>query len=119
MHLSWHALTLLPLCIIGALADFLGSTYPAPTDVTSDESLIAAGWKNFTSLFEIYLKEGHTPAFGSLSGVGNVTFSVGLFSVHDASAAELQYHHTSPEIVNAPQGTTKPSSSQYLQVCLS
>lgn len=35
----------------------------------------------------------------------NVTFSVGLFSIHDPAAAELQYHYASPEVVKAPNGT--------------
>lgn len=37
----------------------------------------------------------------------NVTFSVGLFSLHDPAAANLQYHYTSPEIANAANGTDR------------
>lgn len=40
-------------------------------------------------------------------GAENVTFSVGLFSIYDAAAAKLQYHHAAPEIANAVNGTNK------------
>lgn len=107
MHLRPLALLLLPLCITGTLADFLGPTYPAPIDLTSDKSLIPASWKNFTSIFDAYLKRNQSTASEPLSGVEKVTFSVGLFSIHDPAAAKLQYHYTSPEITNATQGTTQ------------
>ena len=107
MHFQPHALLLLPLCITGTLADFLGPTYPAPIDLTSDNSLISASWKNFTSMFDAFLKGNHSTASEPLSGVEKVTFSVGLFSIHDLAAANLQYHYTSPEIANATQGTTQ------------
>lgn len=103
MLLPPQALLLLPICITGALADFLGPTYPAPIDLTSDKSLIPASWKNFTSTFDAYLKKGNqsTASKSPLSGVEKITFSVGLFSIHDPAAAKLQYHYTSPEIANA------------------
>ena len=108
MHLQPHiALCLLPICITTVLADFLGPTYPAPIDLTSDKSLVPANWKNFTSIFDAYLKGNQSTASRSLSGVEKITFSVGLFSIHDPAAAKLQYHHTSPEIANATQGTTQ------------
>ena len=107
MYLRPHALRLLPICITGALADFLGPTYPAPIDLTSDKSLVPASWKNFTSIFDAYLKGNQSSASESLSGVEKITFSVGLFSIHDPAAAKLQYHHTSPEIAYATQGTTQ------------
>lgn len=109
MLLPPQALLLLPICITGALADFLGPTYPAPIDLTSDKSLIPASWKNFTSTFDAYLKKGNqsTASKSSLSGVEKITFSVGLFSIHDPAAAKLQYHYTSPEIANATLGTTQ------------
>lgn len=89
MHLRPHALLLLPLCITGTLADFLGPAYPAPIDLTSDKSLIPASWKNFTSIFDAYLKGNQSTASEPLSGVEKVTFSVGLFSIHDPAAAKL------------------------------
>lgn len=111
MYLRPHALLLLPLCIITAiLADFLGPTYPAPIDLSSNKSLVAASWKNLTSVFDAYLKGNqsstNTSTSEALSGVELVTFSAGLFSIHDPAASKLQYHYTSPEIANATQGTT-------------
>ncbi|MCJ1348949.1 hypothetical protein MMC31_007182 [Peltigera leucophlebia] len=120
MHLSSHALRLLPLFITGALADFLGPTYPAPIDLTSDKSLIPASWENLTSIFNAYLNKNQSTASDSLSGVEKVTFSVGLFSIHDPAAAKLQYHYTSPEISNATQGTTKvDGDSIYIMASVS
>ena len=116
MHLRPHALCLLPICITGALADFLGPTYPAPIDLTSDKSLVPASWKNFTSIFDAYLKGNQSTASKSLSGVENVTFSVGLFSIHDSAAAKLQYHHTSPEIANATQGTNRVDGDSIYRI---
>ncbi|KAL9131308.1 MAG: hypothetical protein Q9217_000743 [Psora testacea] len=99
-----------------ALADFLGPTYPAPIDLTSDKSLIPASWENLTSTFDAYLKENQTTASKSLSGVENVTFSLGLFSIHDPAAAELQYHYTSPEIANAPNGINKVDGNSIYRI---
>ena len=111
MHLRPHALLLLPLSITATLADFLGPTHPPPIDLSSDKSLVAASWKNLTSVVDAYLKGNHNSSNGTsseaLSGVEKVTFSAGLFSIHDPAAAKLQYHYTSPEIANATQGTTQ------------
>lgn len=107
MHLRPYALALIPIYINGALADFMGPTYPAPMDLTSNKSLIPASWGRITSNFDAYLKKNQSTASESLSGLEKVTFSVGLFSIHDPAAAKLQYHYTSPEIADATQGTNK------------
>lgn len=107
MHLLQHTLALLPICITTTLADFLVGSYPPPLDLSSDESILPASWKNLTAKFDAYLKENKTAALESLSGVENVTFSVGLFSLHDPAATKLQYHHTSPEVANAANGTNQ------------
>ena len=107
MHILLHALRLLPICITGTLADFLGPTYPAPVDLTSNKSLLPASWENLTSIFDAYLKENQSIALESVSGVEKVKISVGLFSTHEPVAAKLQYHYLSPAMVNASQGTTK------------
>ena len=109
-------LFLLPICITSTLADFLGPTYQAPIDLTSDKSLIPASWKNFTSIFDAYLKGDKSIASESFSGVEKVTFSVGLFSIHDPAAAKLQYHYTSPEIANGTQGTTKVNGDSNYRI---
>ena len=118
MLLPPHALLLLPMCITAALTDFLGPTYPAPIDLTSNNSLIPASWKNLTSTFDAYLKKGNqsTASKLPLSGVEKVTFSVGLFSIDDPAAAKLQYHYTSPEIANATQGTTQVNGDSIYRI---
>ncbi|KAL9611133.1 MAG: hypothetical protein Q9167_004213 [Letrouitia subvulpina] len=104
------------LCIQYALTDFIGPTYPAPLDIASAKSLVPAGWRNFSSTLDAYLKKNQTTGSENLSGVENITFSVGLFSVHDPAAAEFQYHYTSPEIKNAPNGTHNVDGNSIYRV---
>lgn len=66
---SSRAFVLLPVFVIGAIADFLGPTYPAPKDLSSKDSLVRAGWDNLTSTFEQYLEGSHDAAAAALSGV--------------------------------------------------
>ena len=107
MLLFKHAL-LLTISIAGALADFVGPTYPAPTNLTLNSSLVSAAWKNLTSILDTYLKKQQiTAATAPLTTVGNTTFSAGLFSLHEPAARLLQYHYTAPEIANATHGTRK------------
>lgn len=99
MHFTF---TLLAICVTRTLADFLGPTFPPPRDLNSDKSLVSASWANLTSTFDAALKKNNTSFFG----VAKVTFSAGLFSIHDpAAAAKLQYHYTSPEIAHGTHGT--------------
>ena len=116
MHLSPYGLALLSLGIYGALADYLTPTYPAPIDLSSDKSLVAAAWQNLSSQFDNYLSGRRTPASGDLSGAENVTFSIGMFSLHDIAAAQLQYHHTAPEIAKAQEGTNKVDGNSIYRV---
>ncbi|ERF76331.1 hypothetical protein EPUS_04189 [Endocarpon pusillum Z07020] len=106
-----HLLTLLPICLTPVLADYLGPRYPPPADLTSDESLVAASWANLTSTLQAYLSGIDQSAASSndaLSAIQNVTFSLGMFSIHDSAATEiLQFHHTSAEVANAPNGTNQ------------
>lgn len=89
-------------------AELLGPLVPAPQDLTSSTSLVAAAWKNLSSTLDAYLKDDvNSSNTASLAGAENVTWSTGLFSVNDPAAAELQYHWTSPEIANAANGTNK------------
>ncbi|KAK5557381.1 hypothetical protein LTR46_004407 [Exophiala xenobiotica] len=114
MHLSGHLALLPSLClfITGTLADFVGPTYPAPLDLSSNASLVAASWKNLSSTLDSYLKNtskgpGSSSSSTTLSAaeVGNVTFSLDMFSMHDPEASKLQYHHTSSEVAKAAHGT--------------
>lgn len=109
MPLLRHALLLLSLSIAGALADFAGPTYPAPIDLASKRSLVSAAWENLTATLNAYLDkpQNTTAKNSSLATVEDLTFSAGLFSLHDPAAQQLQYHYTAPEIANAPNGTNK------------
>lgn len=115
MQLSRNFL-LIPLSIAGALADFVGSNYPAPVDLTSNTSHVSAAWENLTSIFDAYLIEGNTTADSTLVTVENLTFSVGLFSLHDPAVNELQYHYTGPQIANAQNGTNKVDGDSIYRV---
>ncbi|KAJ5663832.1 hypothetical protein N7507_004563 [Penicillium longicatenatum] len=89
-------------------ADYLGPTYPPPVDLASQQSLVKAAWKNLTITLDSYLKHNSNGTTSTaISGIQNTTFSTNLFSIHDPSAAKLQYHWTSPEIASSKNGTNK------------
>ncbi|KAL5342031.1 beta-lactamase/transpeptidase-like protein [Aspergillus crustosus] len=96
------SLVLTSLALSGAQANFLGPLFPAPRDLTSHNSLVAAGWKNLTTNLARGL-HGHSNSTAAL--LKDLTFSIGLFSSRDADASKLQYHHTAPEVRNATEGT--------------
>lgn len=99
---------IIAFCISGALADFLGPSYPAPVDLTSRQSLVVAGWRNFASTLQRYIDHGdQNISSGAVADIKNLTFSLGMFSLNDPAASELQFHYTSPEIADAPNGTHK------------
>ena len=110
-------LLLLSLYLTAASAGFLTGTYPAPIDLSSKQSIVATNWKNLSQVFDGYLKNNKGGgAADSFAAVKNVTFSVGLFSIHDPAASELQYHYTSPEIAKAPNGTNKVDANSIYRV---
>lgn len=116
MHRPWNFLLLVSISTIGVLSDFLGPTYPAPKDLTSDNSHVATAWTNVTSMIETYLNNDD-PGLTGPSGLKNLTFSLGMFSIHDSSAAEsLQYHYTSAEVANSTTGVTKVDGSSIYRV---
>lgn len=117
MHLLKHSLILLPLYASTAPADSLLPTYPLPVDLFGSDSLVSAAWKNLTSTFDAYLKH-HVRNTNTLAltGVGNITFSAGLFSIHDPHAKELQYHYTSPEISYSKNGTRHVNGSSIYRI---
>ncbi|KAL7952583.1 beta-lactamase/transpeptidase-like protein [Trichoderma compactum] len=107
-----HAFWLTPI-----FADTLGPSYPMPTDLTSCHSLVAASFRKLTSTLDTYLKDGKWKTLSRpLAGITNVSFSLGLFSLHDPAATGLQYHYTSPEIANAPNGTHKVDENTIYRV---
>ncbi|RSL53331.1 hypothetical protein CEP54_010462 [Fusarium duplospermum] len=100
-------LTLLSLSGSPVLADFLGPRYPPPTNLTSKDSHVVAGWGNLTETLQGYLKISpeEDPVLSTLK---NITFSVGLFSTRDDGAAsKYQFHYNSPQTKEAKYGTKK------------
>ncbi|BDD59023.1 hypothetical protein MAP00_004257 [Monascus purpureus] len=108
-------LSLLSVYITGGLADYLGPINPAPADLTSGESHAASSWANLASAFDESLKNAGGTS-GVLAGLENLTFSAGVFSLHDPAATNLQYHYTSPEIANAPSGTGNVDANSIYRI---
>ena len=113
----------LQLCLLvsslstAALSELLGPTYPAPTDLTSSNSLVQQAWTTLSSALDDTLKQNNTaPGFGDLAGAEKVTFSAGLFSLHDAAATDLQYHYTAPQVANSEFGTNEVDSDSIYRV---
>ncbi|KAF2497639.1 beta-lactamase family protein [Lophium mytilinum] len=102
MRLSLQSLSIVSLCTTRAYSTLLGPRYPVPTDLTSDDSVVTAGWKNVTSLFDTYLHGDRSSIPNPPTGLENLTFSIGMFSIHDPAAQSLQYHYTSKEVETGP-----------------
>ena len=117
MHPSFHCLCLTLLSLSGVLADFLGPSYPAPVDLSSSKSLVAATWKNVSSTLQAYINsDGQSSTSDVVAEIRNVTFSLGVFSLNDPGATDLQFHYTSPEIANAPNGTHKVNENSIYRI---
>ncbi|KFX98372.1 hypothetical protein O988_04372 [Pseudogymnoascus sp. VKM F-3808] len=106
MRFQLYNLFLLSTCSTSVLADLLGPSYEAPVDLASNKSLVSAAWRNATATLQTYIKHGSETS-KIVAAMKNITFSAGLFSLEDAGASKLQFHYTSPEIANAPNGTHK------------
>jgi CubicO group peptidase (beta-lactamase class C family) len=120
MAVSLSHIGLFALASSAVLADHLIGTYPPPFDLSSENSLVAATWQNFSDAFDAYLSEGRSEGIvaEALSGAGaeNLTFSLGVWSLHDPAATELQYHYASPETANNPNGTNEPDANSIYKV---
>ena len=90
----------------GVLSDFLGPTYPSPKDLKSNTSHVSSAWSNVTFTIQTLLNDRGANS-GGPSRLKDLTFSMGMFSVHDKSAECLQYHHTAAEVANSSTGVTK------------
>ncbi|KAI0018102.1 beta-lactamase/transpeptidase-like protein [Xylariomycetidae sp. FL0641] len=103
------------VCLPSVTARFLGPLDPAPVDLTSSDSAVRKAWDNLTATFAGHFGGGApVPAF---AGLANVTFSTGLFSIHDAAAAaQLQYHRTAPEVRASPHGVTRVDGDSIYRV---
>ncbi|CAN8105933.1 unnamed protein product [Discula destructiva] len=96
------------------LADFLGPSYLAPSDLSSDQSLVAYSWQNLSQNLQNSIDGTNDSSF--VTGIENVTFSLGVFSLFDDNATALQFHYTSPEILNAPNGTHKVDADSVYRI---
>lgn len=97
------------------LGDLPGPGYPAPRDISSDSSLVAASWKNVTDTLDKTINgKGENHAASIL--LKNTTFSLGLFSLHDSNAPSLQYHHTSSSNLNKTVGTKRVDSYSVYRI---
>ncbi|KAI0512927.1 beta-lactamase/transpeptidase-like protein [Xylaria bambusicola] len=103
------------LCLPTVIARFLGPLNVPPVDLTSDTSHVQSKWEEIRSMLDGHL--AGTKRNEALSGLDNITFSLGLFSVHDAEAASfLQYHHTGPDIRNSSLGVKKVDGDSIYRV---
>ena len=108
MRFQLCSLLLIPICSTSVLADLLAPSYEAPVDIASNKSLVAAAWRNATASLQTYISDGNEgAASNAVAAMKNITFSVGMFSLEDPAASKMQFHYTSPEIANAPNGTHK------------
>ncbi|KAI1124602.1 beta-lactamase/transpeptidase-like protein [Nemania abortiva] len=114
MHPSLLSFAAASLCLPAVHARILGPLDPAPVDLTSDSSSVRPQWENLTSTLEGHLNG--TARNAALSGLDNVTFSLGLFSVNDPKAASLQYHHTGPDVRNSSFGVNKVDGNSIYRV---
>ncbi|KAJ5086370.1 alkaline D-peptidase [Penicillium alfredii] len=109
-----RVLTLL-LYTTTVLAGLQGPVYPAPRDLSSRSSLVAATWKNVTTALEQTFKGG---GLGEETAVllKHTTFSAGMFSLHDRGAQSLQYHHTAASSLNGSVGVKKVDADSIYRI---
>lgn len=99
-----------------AASDYLVPTYPAPADLSSNSSFVLKAWCNITTKLDEIIREDHSHQPEAISGIDNITFSVGLFSLNDPRTIQLQYHHTSPEIRHAEHGTREADAHSIYRI---
>jgi CubicO group peptidase (beta-lactamase class C family) len=113
--MRFHTISLFSLCSSVALAEFLDGTYPPPYDLSSEDSLVAAAWQNFTDTFDSFLRnDGEIPEIAAF--VPNISFATAMFSLYDPEAANLQYHYASPETRNKANGTNTIDGDSIFRV---
>ncbi|KAK5701461.1 hypothetical protein LTR97_004275 [Elasticomyces elasticus] len=106
MHFITPTNIALAIALRSVHADFLGLNNPAPVDLSSAQSHVRAAWSNISAIFDAYYHHNlNISAIKGLVGSENVTWSAGLFSLHDLAATQLQYHYVAPQIANSDLGT--------------
>lgn len=118
MHSTSQVIALLG-CVMGGFATvpaaLSGPAYPAPRDLSSNGSAVAAAWANFTETIDSYITQKGTVE-GLLGNLGGYTFSVGSFSLHDPNATSLQYHHTGETVANSSQGVKEVNGESIYRI---
>jgi len=74
---------------VGQACSLMGPAYPPPARFSGSASIDSAS-RSFTKLIDSALRSGKTD-FGPFDNV-NTTFSIGIFSAHDAKAL-YEHHH--------------------------
>ncbi|KAI1328696.1 beta-lactamase/transpeptidase-like protein [Xylariaceae sp. FL0255] len=116
MHLprSTVSLAIASACLPSVFGRFLGPLDPTPVDISSESSVVKATWNNITSQLHAHF-DGSKPIKG-LSILNENTFSLGLFSPHDAGATALQYHYTGPFVKNSTLGVNNVDGDSIYRV---
>lgn len=113
-----HCKTLIwTFLLASTLGDILGPVYPAPLDLSSSNSTLPIAWKSVTSALDGLLNGSTNGQLAAaFSGINNVTFSIGAFSLKDPAALDaLQYHYTSAEVI-AGNGTKSVDANSIYMV---
>lgn len=93
-----------------------GPAYIQPTNLINEDSAVLAAWQEFASAIDA-LVDPTKCAQDPSSGLCASSFSVGAFSLRDASAsATLRYHHTGLDVVNATEGTNEVGADSVFRI---
>ncbi|KAH7311051.1 beta-lactamase family protein [Rhexocercosporidium sp. MPI-PUGE-AT-0058] len=95
--------------------DFLGPQFPSPVDLSSNSSFVAAAWKSVSAVIDSYLEVGSNGTVENSIGLEDLSFSIGMFSIHDLAAQTLQYHHISADAKAGP-GTSEVTGDSIYRV---
>ena len=117
MEFRSYLFLFLPIWITAVLSDFVGPTYPAPRDLSSDQSIVIQSWKNLSSTMSAHLDGSQGSKAITAAGLTNLTFSMSMFSMHDPRAAEsLQYHYTSDDVAKASTGVNEVEGDSIYRI---
>ena len=114
MKFSFQDVVILTSFVGSTHANYLGPRFPSPVDLTSNSSIVTAGWKNVSVALDSYIAGGSSNETTlPLDKLKEITFSAGMFSIHDPAASQLQYHHISEDAKASPGTHTLDGDSIY------
>lgn len=102
-------------CTPAILGGLPGPSYPAPREISSNSSRVAATWKNVTATLDQTLHGGRLGKLAS-SLLENTTFSMSMFSLHDQGTQSMQYHHTALSTLNGTVGAKSVDADTIYRV---